>query len=179
MSYFPPQLTTYTPTLTNATASGDTTICSFVVPGGTWADGEMITCRIAALVKNNSGVAQSTAIKVNATGGSAVTILTPSLSDSASEFARGTSIECMRVGANIAVILNPGWNADSTTTGATWVQPSSLLGAAGSSIYSSITPTNFTSDVTVSIIINLAATYATYYVKPQSAMCMKSVMRIK
>lgn len=183
MSYAPLPITTYTPTLANAVATGDTTICSFTVPGGTWTDGEMVTVRIFALNKNNKGTAGNATLKVNATGGAAVTIgAAVAWADSATESARGMSLEMMREGSKIAVWGGGTTGWENTASGTTVpLDSSNFMISPGTArfLWYEVTPTNFTSDVTVSIIMNLDATNATFYCKPQTALCMKSVMRVK
>jgi hypothetical protein len=183
MSYVPPSLTTYATTLANATASGDTTICTFVVPGGTWADGEMVTVRIFALSKNNKGTSGNATLKVNATGGSAATIgAAVSWADSATEAVRGMSLEMVRAGSKIAVWPGGTGGYDNAASPVAYpIDPSNFMTSPGTARFTwhEVTPTNFTSDVTVSLIMNLDATHATFYCKPQTATAMKSAVRVK
>jgi hypothetical protein len=178
-------LNTYSVTLADAAASGDTTVASFTVPGNSWADGEAIVCRLFGLRKNNQGAPQSTLLKVNVTGGSAQTLQTVSWADSATEFKAGGVIVLFRAGNDIWVpkgrsrpIGQDNTNNDTPTV----PNPQDVLGGSTASLdqmlfmddVSVLTPTNFTSDILVSILVNLAVTHAAYYFKPKHAAAYKT-----
>jgi len=158
---------------TSTTATSDVNVITFTVPANTWNDGESIIIRATALSKMNTadGNTRSINYKISCTGASSSTVTTTAMSGNASEFKKYGVIELMRVGSKIEAV-----------TAAFDLTSSNLFESPYNNNRTSlvqITPTAFTSDITVNIVSNFicdtSATIATdTYFKPQWAYAYKS-----
>lgn len=145
----------YAPTLGNSNGTTETDIFHFDVPANMWADGEAIICVVSAATKNDSGASRTMTFKVNVGAGAQVTIGTPTIAVSATEYPVTNSFTLIRVGSTVRVF--------DGLPGAFSGNPITAKAAAGTS-----TPTNFTTAFTVTLKVTLDAIDATYYHKVSS-----------
>lgn len=148
----------YPVTLANVSnTTAETTILSFVVPANSMSDGDLIVISMSSLAKNNKGTAGTITPKVYVGAGAAIDgYQIPSLADSATEKTTHSIIRLQRMGSTVI----------AAETVAVYFASISSIGAIGPG---SSTPTNFTTDFTISIKLTLSAADPTFYIKPQSA----------
>jgi hypothetical protein len=168
-------LAKYTATLANIdnTASQITTV-EFTVPGGQWADGDLIQFTIAALCKNDSGSARTLAWRVGATGGVDLNPHPASASWTASAVEQKViyGLYLQRIGS--AIWVHADTFSDAGQSGPIgFLQLESDMNVTGTVISGTITPTNFTSDVVISLKGQFSAANANLYFKPQKAVAVK------
>lgn len=155
----------YAVTLANAEVSGDTTVASAVIPAGQWVDGWIVGMRIMALRKNDSGSARTTLLKVGATGAAATQLASVSWDVSATERKGGAVLNFCRSGSLIYV---PAAWAAAEQAAAELIKNTTSDGFGGASTLVELTPTSFTADITLTVVVNLAVTNAAYYFRPRA-----------
>lgn len=161
-----PLVVTYPATLSNVTNTNTiTTALTFVVPANTWADGQLIVLTLAALEKNNhvdTGVHTMTLkCKVTA-GGADVTVGATSWANSATEFQTENCLALRRVGSTVWIKSGSAASTNQIFTGVPGSPTSSQIDGTS-------TPTNFTSDLTVTFSVTPDAASTLLYLKPQAA----------
>lgn len=155
------KLTTYTATLANVQDTAtETTILSFVATANTWADGDFVYVDWSQLIKTNDGGTGTIAYKVNAGAGAQVTLGSPGYDLDANEYNVTRQFIMRRNGSTVWIsqAIPVSFAGNGTNSGA-------IIGTS--------TPTNFTTDFTVSVKVTFSSATATKYIKPQNARIWK------
>lgn len=167
---------TYACTLTDiVNVSSDNTFATFVIPGGTWRDGEVVMARVIALKKNDSGTDREIILKASATGAAATTVHTSTTwVNSGSESIVFGAMAFFRGGSSLYI---PRSLYDSGTAGALASAPQDMISnnSVFSAGFATLTPTSFDADITISLIVNFPAANANLYYKPRHVGAYKTV----
>lgn len=146
-------------------------VVGFVVPAGTWADGEVISVDVFSLDKNNKGSDGTPSFAVTVGAGSPVTLTNGTAwSDSGTEYPMWRGFTLIRNGSTVVVFA--GYEITGSFGAASPVSFSSRPGAV-TQILGLSSPASFAADITVSLIATLGAASPTYYYKPRSARIRK------
>lgn len=159
----------YTVTLANAEASGDNTIATITIPGSLWQDGWVVGVRIFAVRKNDSGGNRATLLKVNATGASAQQLGSVTWVAGTTERKSGSLLQFFRSGTKIFVPVRWGDDGALSLKAEELIKDTQADGFGGSVTgggYVELTPIDFTANVVLTVIVNLATTHASYYLRP-------------
>ncbi len=157
----------YTATLADvANTTTETTMIQFTVPANKMADGDMIQIWFHALLKNNKGSAGTVTLSVDWGATSSANFATANQNDNATEREVIKSVVMIRSGTDL--IFTDQSAADKGPY---------LLFGYGSWTYADFTvkatSVDFTVNSTVAIRAKLSAAHATFYLKPQTASCIK------
>ena len=156
-------------TLTNVTNNTETAALAITIKANSFNNGDQIIVDIASLDKNAKGSDGTWLVKVNAGAGAQITIANgTTFTNNATEFKMVRGFRLWRIGSDVwidgaTVVVSGTSGPFGPSTFNT--DPTIALGpVSGIS-----TPTNFTSDFTISVKVTLSATDAAFYYKPQSA----------
>lgn len=171
---------TYEATLTEvANQTGDREFASFVVPGGTWRNGEVVVVRVVALKKNDTGSDRNVILKTSVTGTGFTTVVASSTwTQQASEQILFGHMAFFRGGSSLYVPVTNATFAGSSpqvvSGGPTDMVADGSIFSAGSAILA-LTPTSFDSNITIALAINLPVANPSLYYKPRHVAAYKTV----